>query len=198
MNSKPPPTYLTKVNHQVPQGTLEKIRDRVAEARDITFEIADLNARIKALNARYTELTRIILPEMLSAAKVPTLTIDATGNQPKMLAKREPYYYANIAADWDDDRKQEAFRYLESKKAGDLIKAKITAILGRDSRADQKQIIKFLDKLKRVEYSSGISVPWNTLTSWLKAEVEANRIPKLDLIGGDIGQIVKLKEVKDE
>jgi hypothetical protein len=192
------PAYLKNKQLSSP-GTLEAIRDRVAEARDIQFRIADHQQQIKELQERYTELTRVILPDMFSEARVPRLTLDASGNLPRMEAQRTPYYRANIASDWSPERKQEAFRYLESKKAGDLIKMKIVAECARESRAEQKKLLTYLAGLKRVNYSADTSVAWASLTAWLKAEVESGAgMPKLDLIGGDVGQIVKLKEVKDD
>jgi hypothetical protein len=112
-----------------------------------------------------------------------------------------PYYRANIAADWDDLKKNEAFQTLVEYGGEDLIKIKVEVLLPKGSIKILKAIEVFLRKFKKqgVEFTVSRSVPWSTLTSWLKECYEKRKVfPPLEKIGGDVGEIVKPKPVKEK
>ena len=190
------PSYLRN-KPTIESSTLQTVRERVAEIRDLKARIAYLEEQLAEENKRYYELTRVILPEMFNEAGVNVLELQAEGNYPAIIAEKTPYFKANIAASWDTDRKAKAFAYLEKNKAGELIRATITALFGPKSQAQQKSTLAFLRKAK-VDFSSDRAVPWGTLTAWLKAEVQKGRMPDLETIGGDVGEIVKLKTPKED
>lgn len=48
-------------------------------------------------------------------------------------------------------------------------------------------------------YEKKSTIPWASLTAWLKDRIERNlKIPPLDIIGGIVGHIVKIKQVKGD
>ena len=184
------PSYIEPLSPD--SDSLAAIRNKVAEARDILEQLAQKEEELKALRSRYTELTRVTLPEMFSASGTTIVGLEAKGNHLAVEAKRKPYYRANIAADWPAERRAAAFDYLVKQKAGDLIRNIFTIPFGKNTIKQQKAVAAFLRKSK-LDFDAKRSVPHGTLTAWLRAEVEAGRLPKLDLIGGDIGEIVELK-----
>jgi hypothetical protein len=108
-----------------------------------------------------------------------------------------PYYKAVISAKWDEPRRKAALEELESHGAGDLAKRVVSIPFPRSDEEKCKQLCDLLDQ-HGIAYSVGFDIPWQTLTSWLRETVEAGTMPDLEKIGGQVGQVVKLKSVENE
>jgi hypothetical protein len=65
--------------------------------------------------------------------------------------------------------------------------------------ARRDEAFAWLDKNRKLEvsYSSKLSVPWNTLTAFVKEQVEKGAVLPLDILGATVGRVVKLKARKD-
>ena len=131
--------------------------------------------------------------------RIDHLGLQPEGNLPGYTAELRPYYHANISGDWEPEKKEAAFDCLAKHHAEDLVKTKITVLLGRGDRKAAKKVESALKKLK-VSFSRELSVPWNTLTAWLREQVEDVELetPPLDVIGATVGEKVSLKQVKQE
>lgn len=188
-SSRPAPKNMApaKASPQV----LEKIREKLRAARDLKMEIVGIEENMKLRKAALFKIERAELPEMFSRAGIDNLGLPPEGNMPGYDAQLKPYYSANIAAAWDDSKKAIAYNYLKDEKAEDLIRATITIRLKMGTTKIRKAVIAALKKLK-VEYEENLSVHSASLTSWLKGRVEGGKPPKLDLIGGEMGQVVKI------
>ena len=131
---------------------------------------------------------------MMDAAGVDSIGLKASGNKAPMDFRMRPFYSANIASSWPDERKEEAFDFLKSKNAEDLIKTKIEANLPKGNLDLAKQLI---EEAKRLEIPTklSLSVHSQTLTAWLRELVEKHNtvlsVSELEKIGGTIGRIVK-------
>ena len=178
---------------------LQQIRDAVRSVRDLQLEISSAEEAIKEKRVRLNDLERKTLPELFSVAGVKSLTIEAEGNMPAYFAERSPYYRANIAANWPDEKRQAAFDWLEKNGGGDLIKSEIVITLPRKSEKLRKTVLATLKKLKLDQVDIGLAVPWASLTSFVKECYEKRKIkPPLDTLGADVGDIVKLKPQKEK
>lgn len=174
---------------------LTRIREKAVAARDAEQELKDLEERLKETKNRLNHIYHEELPDLMFEAGVDEIGIPASGNLPAMVAKLGPYYQANIATGWPEERRTAAFNWLDNNKHGDLIKTEISILLPRGKREEAQKLIKQLSK-----YGPSIkqSVPFQTLTAWLKDLVESGKdLPPLEVIGGTVGQVVKLKERKD-
>jgi hypothetical protein len=175
---------------------LEKVRTFLREARDIDKHILDLEAQVKEKKARKLLLTQKDLPDLFDEAGIDSLGLPAEGNLPAYDCELGPYYHANIGAEWPTEDREKAFAYLEKKGASDLIKSTYVVLLPRGKRALAIKVETALKKLG-VEFSEKLDVPWNTLTAWLKEQVQKHKTtPELDLLGATVGRVVKLKERK--
>lgn len=137
----------------------------------------------------------------------------------------EPYVHANISKDWDDERRLAAFNLLDRKGDGALIKNVMTF---QFDRGDHEKVKAFLDvidsddfaELMRERLGDGVNdilppppalemtVPWNTLTSYVKAQHSAGTlheswmaeedppIDPLETLGATVGTVVKIKPRK--
>lgn len=131
----------------------------------------------------------------------------------------ENYYHANIASDWEPERRQAAFDWLEENGDGDMIKTEFTILfpkfmlpvarwlqthvktlrpkmtvseeIGSGKKKRKTQVEK---QVEIPEATVGLTVPWNTLTAWAKRKIEAGETLPLDVLGVTTGRIVKIKE----
>lgn len=180
---------------------LLELKGLVGQARDLEKERDMLNERLSEVNSALDGPDGLYfrtLPALMTEIGVPQITIEAEGNLPAYIATASPYYKASISAEWPEEKRKDAFDYLESIDAGDLIKTEVTVAFPRDKR---DLAVKYKEMVEK-KYGSAATikenVAWNTLTAWLKDQVEEEgTIPQLDKIGGVVARIVKLKEKKD-
>jgi hypothetical protein len=97
-----------------------------------------------------------------------------------------------IPAKWGPERRAEALAELDRFDAGDLAKKVVSVTFARSDEGAEH----LMGELSQMGYSSSLQfdIPWQTLTSWLKESVSAGRMPNLEKIGGQVGQIVTMKE----
>lgn len=187
------PSFVKAHKAEVPEDSLLKLRELAKAARTLELEIANLEERLKEHNIKLYDLTTKTLPDLMAELRIPSITIDAEGNEPAYELKAVPFYRANIAAEWPPEKKAAAFAWLDENGHGDLIKTTVGVPFAREDRAKAK---KLADKLSK-DYGVTLTenVHFMTLTAWLKEQVEDKQfIPPLDTIGGQVGRIVKIKE----
>ena len=84
-----------------------------------------------------------------------------------------PYFKANIAADWPEEKRQAAFDALEAMGHGGVIRVELTYSFGRDRIEDARALRDFVAEQwppeKEIpEPSVSMGVPWQTLTALLR------------------------------
>jgi len=170
--------------------TLERMRQLAAELNDIDDRIAKNELRITELKTRRMAILTTDLVELMDDADVPLLQVD--GRQFKAV----PYYKAAIPV---EDQNHPGLAWLEANDAADLIKNQIVVEFARGSNEDAilaERLIK--TRFQQAEVLRRRSVHHATLTKWLKELHESGeQLPPLDLIGGTVGRIVKITQVKE-
>lgn len=175
---------------------LDQLRNAARTMRDLDMEIDSLEELIVDKKAQLNEMKFKQLPDLFDEAGVRAVTIEAEGNMPAYEAKASPYYHANIKNDWPDEQKIAAFNWLENEGHGDLIKTVLKIELGRGDREKAKLVEDALVSMK-IDYDRDLTVPWNTLTSFVREQVEEQHTtPPLELLGATVGRVVKLKAAK--
>ena len=54
-------------------------------------------------------------------------------------------------------------------------------------------------KKEKIEYSNKFGVPWNTLTAFVKEQIEEKKVtPPLELLGATVGRVVQVVKQKKE
>lgn len=180
----------------VPGDRLVELRKAARRAENLQRELVDLEERELDRKAELRRLMMEELPDLLDAAGVTSISVDAEGNQPAFSAELKPYYKASIAAEWDEARRDRAFRWLEDNGFGDLVKREFTVALDRDEEAAGRKLAKLLSE-NGFAYSVRRNVPWNTLTAFVRERIEkhSETLP-LDTLGATVGRIVNLKPLK--
>lgn len=190
------PAFLASLvdNADADSDRLQHLRNKVIEAKQLELEIDDLNNKLSELKHKLQEIHFKVLPDLFDEIGVDKIGVPASGNLPAFEAKCQPYYNANISANWDPERRSEAFAYLTEVGAGDLIKTSVALDFARDER---EKAVELADKLKEQGLRPNVkeAVHSQTLTAWLREQVEVNNsLPNLEKIGGQVGRIVKLKD----
>ena len=181
----------------VPEDKLELVREHLRRARETELQLASLSSTVAEKSSEIKLLTSETLPTLFQEIGIDVLGLEADGNLPAYDAKLQPYYSANIAASWDEERKQKAFEWLEDAGHGDMIKNTFSVQLGR---GDEKRAIKLRAMLEKAgfEFEERKTVPAPSLTAFVKEQVEKhNTTPPLELLGATVGKIVKLKPRKE-
>lgn len=183
---------------QDPDATT-KLRRAVIRARDIQQEVADLEVQLAAKKEALKTMFRDELPDLMDSIGSRSIELAGEGNQPPFIAKLVPYYYANIAADWPDEKKKAAFDWLTVNGHGDLIKTNVAIPFKREDRLKALALVEKLVAEMKLSPTVKEEVHFMTLTAWLREQVEEyETIPPLDLFGGDVGRVVQIKPVKEK
>jgi len=168
-----------------------RLRKEAERWRDLQEEKASLEERLRDVNLRISDLEFVTLPTIMDEMRIARLDLDPEGNHPGLELVVKPHYYANIAADWDPDRRQAAFQALEKSGNGDLIKTDVQISLSRQERSRLK---KLLGGLKKAGFDFAVkeAVHFSTFTAWLKEQTELKHpVPPLEVIGAKIGRICR-------
>lgn len=180
----------------VPPQQLEKIKAALVKARDLQMEISNGDTIQKQRREELRTLEFRTLPDLFNQAGVSNLGLDPDKNFPGYDASRAPYYHANIAANWDADKRKAAFDWLEKNGGGDLIKTEIVIQLPAKATALRKLVLKTVAKLK-VPYDVNLAVPWASLTAFIKEYITKHKkMPPLETLGAEVGERVTMKPRK--
>jgi len=185
------------------QDKLDIIRNACKHARGLIFEIQQLQENLRERNKEFSELRYEKLPTLFAQNGVDRIDLQAEGNLPAYTVAMADHFHANIKAEWPQDQKDAAFDWLENKGLGDLIKRIIEIRLGLDEVKLYQQIMTALLKIPKIRehLHETRSVPWNTLSSWLREEYkQGGELGDIDLqrIGGFVGKVVNLKPSKEK
>jgi hypothetical protein len=178
------------------EDQLAAIRKKAREARDAKLEKEAAELRVKELNQKIQMLEQTELPDMMEAAHLFSLGLEAEGNLPAYNLEIGPYYYANIKN--EDANADKAYEYLIKNGHGAMIKRTYEISFGRGEDKKAAAFEKLMTS-KKYAFTVKVGVPWNTLTAWLKEQVEKfKNVPPLDLMNGKVGRVAKLKPVKSK
>jgi hypothetical protein len=199
---------------EVSNKDFNKLKEKVRAARVLQKRIETGEALLKELGKQENEILMNELPDLMNTMRVPSITIDAEGNEPAFTATNKPFYSASLArpkkADQPDPR-PEGFEYLISIGHGDLIKQEVSFLFPVGT--DPKLIHDFVQKAIKLKVESkrkpvkrlripfpsvDTSVHAGTLTAWLRRQVEQEKfVPNLTKIGGFLGRKVEIKTVEE-
>lgn len=194
------PSYIT---HEAPsEDKLNLIRERMRETRDREARVRDLKSVLADESKALNDMKLVTLPELFAQAGIDNLGLPPEGNQPAYDFKLRNFTHASISAEWEPERRDEAFKILESKEVGgkDLIKTEIFAFIpaGPKAKGIVKAAVAALKKLGIVPEVEK-AVQWNTLTAFVKEATEKRGlILPLDKLGATQGMIVEWKERKTD
>lgn len=176
------------------QDKLENVRNRVREMRDIEVRMDQLEEQLSQTKKEHFQLIHNDLPDLFSELNIDKLGLPAEGNLPAYDVELKPFYQANIAVAWPEEKRAEAFNWLEQNGAGDLIKTTLTINFGREQSHIAQQLKESLEK-QNYEVKSALTVSHQTLTAFVKEQIERHHeTPPLDVLGAQVGLVVRPKK----
>lgn len=183
------------------EDKLERLRELGTKLRDELREIEDAEERLSARKAIVQKIQFEELPDLFGEVGVDRVGLPAAGNLPACDVIMTPYYKANIAADWEPVKREEAFNFLEQQGAGDLIRVVVSVSFNKEEYDDAMDVAALL---RQHGYTPDIarSVPWGTLTAWVRERYEQLKSAlsgeELAKIGATVGRRASLKERKQK
>lgn len=175
---------------------VEVARKKATELRDLEKTKADLEEQVKETNKAIEKIKWQELPDLLLDAKLDSITVAAEGNHPAFVVEVGDHYHANIPA----ENAGRAYAYLEKQGMEDMIKTTFTVSFGLGEAKDCAKFQKALEKTGE-PYEKKQSVPWNTLTAWIKGEFKAGRPLSekvMGLLGATVKRVANIKTPKKE
>jgi hypothetical protein len=174
---------------------LEDITRLASAARVLEAEILRDEIALSHKKARLQRVLHDQLPSLMSAAGVDDLSLQASDDLPATDFSLGGYYRASIPVSWSAERRQEAFSTLRARGADGLIKTNVQVQFARGSSLEARVLA---DSLAARGYEPSLSetVHSSTLSAWLR-ELYSSGLSltqdDLDRIGGNVGQIVRMK-----
>jgi len=204
------------------QGSAQ-LRALAVELVDVEASISELEAELSAKNQRRNDLRHRLIPDKMTEVGQDRMGLPGFGDHGADLVS-EPYYHANVAADWEPERRDAAFELLDRMDAGDIVKTVVSLSFprGTDGLAsafrDAIRDPKFETLLR--EHAEGVndfelppvetakSVPWGTLTAFVREQHRKGRLfqtwmtdagidPRV-VLGATIGVVAKIKYRKEK
>jgi hypothetical protein len=179
-----------------PADKLDKLRTKVAELRVLEFERDSIAETLADKGKKIFEMKTKTLVDLFDEAKVDNIGIPAEGNYPAYNVELGTIVKANIGtpAEPKVTDYMKAIAYIK-KHEPDMIKTTYTVSFGLGEEKKRKTFESLLKKNK-VDFSSSFGVPWNTLTSWVKGQLEAKKSPPLKLLGATVERTAQLIKPK--
>lgn len=181
----------------VPDSLMKQMAETAKELVKVSQEVEQLEEHLKERKKRLYEIETKDLPDIMNQIGTDVTGVD--GVQIELQRK----IHANISKDWEDHRKIAAFDHLREIGGEDLIKQTMIVAAGKGS--DEK-MLRVAQRVKQIlaeeeldaSMSLEPSVPWNTLTSFVKSVLKEGDTPvDLEVIGATdvtVAKIVRKKE----
>lgn len=175
-----------------------RLRRLGLELMDVNRRLEDAQALVKQLNERQNAILMKDMPALMDEVGQDKIGLPEAGVDLELKA----YFHANIAADWEPEKREAAFDYLRQQDAEALIQSVMSVAAGRgDDEKMQRLIQRVQQMLAELDLDAtitvGQSVPWNTLTAWLKQQITAGKVVDLEVLGATVGHTVKIKKRKN-
>jgi hypothetical protein len=168
------------------------IARQIALENEVALKEADLALTV----AKLRQVEERDLPAAMEDAGVERFT--AAGGYEVIL---RPRYVASISSEWDNERRDRAFSWLEQNGSGSIIKRDVTVQFGRNANVYVEQLDEFLDgkdwrgkfKIKERMY-----VEPSTLGALVRERVESGRDVPMETLGAHILTKAKITRPKKE
>lgn len=176
----------------------QKLTNMGVELMELDIKITELEDALEKAKARKLVLTQKDMVEYLQVlgqdkVGLPNYNVDLV---------LEAFYHANIKADWPEEQRESAFQWLEDSDNGDIIKLEMNFSFSRGQLNVANWMKEQIEKLE-IPHEFKVNrlpepvvlknVPWNTLTAFVKREVEAGHELPMEKLGATMGSVVKIK-----
>ena len=182
--------------HVASDADLNRAQRLAKDLMDVSSNIEVLEKQLKDLKKRKLEIESREIPDLFGEIGVDRIGLPEDNSD--VIVK--PFYKANIAASWDEERKARAFNWLDENGYGDVISVDVTVSFKRGERGLAESLLHII----RSSFPGANShppvlkmgVPWNTLTALVKEQIERGEAIPLDVLGATVGQVASITKRK--
>lgn len=189
-------------------------RLRSMAVRMVTLQdrIADIEAELKTANVELWDLKTRDMPSLMAELDVDKIGLAESGVDLVM----EPYVHANIRADWEEEKREAGFAELDRIDGGNIVKNVVSLQFSRNEAALTQA---FMEVLEDAQFRDRVAelvraidpdtnhttlpdaelaraVQWNTLTAFVREQIQRGTVLDLEKLGATVGSIVKIKKRK--
>lgn len=181
----------------IPSGTvIEKIYQHAAELASLEAQIAQKSEELQRLQDDRTKLASKTLPALFD--QVQTDKFGVPGWNADVVL--EPVVHAAIKKEWPDEDQEAAFTELERIGGGDMVKVTVSVQFDKQELDMANALylyIKRWNEFGNRPIRMEKTVPWNTLTKFVK-EMLQKRVPmNLEKMGAQVFRHCKIVWRKD-
>lgn len=163
-------------------ASLKALSEKSNELQNLDNKIKDVEEELGKLKSKYRELSEVDIPSMLSELGLSEITL-ADGNK----ISTATYYSARIS----DDKRDEAFSWLNDNGFADIIKNTVSVSFGRDEDDSARKLV---DSLEDNGYATA-QKKWiepMTLKAFVREQVEKGSDLPLETFNVYIGQKTRI------
>lgn len=163
-------------------ASLKALSEKSNELQNLDNQIKDVEEELGKLKSKYRELSEVDIPSMLSELGLSEITL-ADGNK----ISTATYYSARIS----DDKRDEAFGWLNDNGFADIIKNTVSVSFGRDEDDSARKLV---DSLEDNGYATAQKkwVEPMTLKAFVREQVEKGSDLPLETFNVYIGQKTRI------
>jgi len=163
-------------------ASLKALSEKSQELQKLDGDIQDLEEKLGQLKASYRQLSEVDIPNMLSELGLSEITL-ADGNK----ISTATYYSARIS----EEKRDEAFTWLNDNGFADIIKNTVSVSFGRDEDDSARKLV---DSLEDNGYATAQKkwVEPMTLKAFVREQVEKGSDLPLETFNVYIGQKTRI------
>lgn len=163
-------------------ASLKALSEKSQELQKLDSDIQDLEEKLGQLKASYRQLSEVDIPNMLSELGLSEITL-ADGNK----ISTATYYSARIS----EEKRDEAFTWLNDNGFADIIKNTVSVSFGRDEDDSARKLV---DSLEDNGYTTAQKqwVEPMTLKAFVREQVEKGSDLPLETFNVYIGQKTRI------
>ena len=165
---------------------LGKISSLAERYTDLDEEIKEAETQLKVLKEQAKEIAEKQLPDAMAEVGMAKFTL-TDGSEVTV----KPFYSAKIS----DEKREECFSWLQDNGHEALIKDEVVLTFNRGEHEKAEEFKAQLEE-QGLDYSGKMGVHPQTLTAFVKEQVESGAEFPLELFNVYIGQIAKVKRSK--
>ena len=163
-------------------ATLKALSEKSQELQNLDDDIKSIEEKLGQLKASYRQLSEVEIPNMLSELGLSEITL-ADGNK----ISTATYYSARIS----EEKREEAFTWLNDNGFADIIKNTVSVSFGRDEDDSARKLV---DSLEDNGYTTAQKqwVEPMTLKAFVREQVEKGSDLPLETFNVYIGQKTRI------
>lgn len=173
---------------QIPDsGKLRALGRACAQFVDLENRIKTTEEALVLMKEEFDQLRRRRLPSLFNECMVDSIGVPQAGVDVEV----RPRFHANIKADWPENQREEGFRALEAAGGGDIIRIGLHIHFRPGEIKKAQAVVRYLQAWNEFEnrpIQTSREVPWNTLTAFVREQIEAGRVVPLEKLGATVGQ----------